>query len=81
LARLPSRLRDLLDRLFGYAFFISYAHADGSNSVLKTKQLLEQQRFRVCVELNEFPAGDSIGELTRRRIRGSRRLCAAMTAR
>jgi hypothetical protein len=69
-----AQLRELLDQLFGYDFFISYAHADGSNYALKTKQLLEQRRFRVCVDLNEFPAGDSIGELTRRRIRGSRRL-------
>ena len=66
--------REALDRIFGYDFFISYAHADGRNYVSKIKTLLEERRFRVCVDVNEFSVGDSIDAVTRRRIRGSRRL-------
>lgn len=64
----------LIDRLFGYDFFLSYSHSDGQNYVLALKRALEAKRFRVCVDLSEFSVGDSIGEITQRRLKMSRRL-------
>ena len=42
----------LIDRLFGYDFFLSYAHSDGQNYVLALKKELEARGFRVCVDLS-----------------------------
>lgn len=64
----------LIDRLFGYDFFLSYSHSDGQNYVRALKKALEARRFRICVDLSEFSVGDSIGEITQRRLKMSRRL-------
>jgi len=64
----------LIDWLFGYDFFLSYSHADGQRYILALKKALEAKGFRICVDLAEFTVGDSIGAITQRRVRMSRRL-------
>ncbi len=71
----PSRrqgpLRRLLDRLFGYDYFISYAHGDGLEYPAKLAKRLEQSGFRVFLDAAEYHAGVELISGTRRRVRMS----------
>lgn len=70
----PRGPRAWLDRLFGYDYFISHAHADGVNYVLGLAEALRRHRLRACIDLSEFHVGDLISQVTRRRLAMSRRL-------
>jgi hypothetical protein len=64
-------LRDWIDRLFGYDFFISYAHADGKKYPHALADGLNQLGFRVFLDEREYAPGAELRAATRRRVRMS----------
>ena len=48
--RLESWLGRLSDWVFGYDFFVSYAHDDGLAYPKALKEKLEQAGFKVCLQ-------------------------------
>lgn len=64
----------LLDLFFGYDFFISYAHADGSGYPEALREQLQAQGFKVFLDRHEYTAGEALQSATRRRIGMSRKL-------
>jgi DNA-binding FrmR family transcriptional regulator len=68
------RLRSLIDFLFGYDFFISYAHADGMFYPQQLADRLQERGFTVFLDKRVYVAGDDLRRATRRRIRMSRKL-------
>jgi tetratricopeptide (TPR) repeat protein len=64
-------LRNVLDRLFGYDYFISYSHGDGTEYPSKLARRLEQTGFRVFLDSSEYHVGDDLVAGTRRRVRMS----------
>jgi hypothetical protein len=67
----PRRIGDLL---FGYDFFISYAHADGEHYPAVLADRLMEQGFRVFLDSRVYVAGDDLRFATQRRIRMSKYL-------
>jgi len=63
-----------VDLLFGYDFFVSYAHNDGRNYPRELTNQLEQKGFKVFLDSREYVPGDDLQIATRRRIRMSRKL-------
>lgn len=74
MSRLLRHLRTLVDLLFGFDFFISYAHGDGYNYPEVLTKILEQEGFKVFLDSREYVPGDDLKIATRRRIRMSRKL-------
>lgn len=68
---LSGRLLALLDRLFGYDYFISYAHYDGTNYPRRLCDRLEASGFRVFLDTDVYVAGEELRAGTRRRVRMS----------
>ena len=66
--------RALLDLFFGYDFFISYAHADGSAYAEALRRRLLESGFKVFLDRHEYTAGEALQSATRRRIGMSRKL-------
>ena len=66
--------RSLLDLFFGYDFFISYAHADGSHYALELSERLHSMGYRVFLDRHEYTAGEELHQATRRRVGMSRKL-------
>ncbi|WP_176730472.1 TIR domain-containing protein [Devosia insulae] len=68
--------RAIADLIFGYDFFISYAHADGHEYPRLLRERLEDlpARYRVFYDKTGFVAGGSLTFETRRRIRMSTHL-------
>lgn len=64
-------LRALLDRLFGYDYFISYAHDDGTIYPRRLRDRLEQSGFRAFLDTTGYVAGDDLRAGTHRRVRMS----------
>ncbi|MGR9270764.1 TIR domain-containing protein (plasmid) [Rhizobium leguminosarum] len=69
-------LSRIVSALFGYDFFISYAHNDG---VLYPKALAralegEPYRYKVHLDTRDYHVGDDLGKLTRLRVRQSQKL-------
>lgn len=60
-----------LDRLFGYDYFISYAHKDGLEYPVRLAELLTATGYSVFLDQTEFAVGDELDAETRRRIRMS----------
>ena len=71
---LTQRAKGVLDLFFGYDFFISYAHADGSNYALGLARLLQARGYKVFLDQHEYTAGEALHHATRRRIAMSRKL-------
>lgn len=67
-------LRRIGDFLFGFDFFISYAHDDGLNYPQKLADTLQASGFRVFLDSRVYVAGDDLGTATRRRIKMSKYL-------
>lgn len=67
-------IEKLADWLFGYDYFISYAHDDGTDYPRKLYKQLKEARFSVFLDTSVYVAGDDLGTQTDRRIRMSRSL-------
>ena len=64
----------LVDRVFGYDFFISYSHGDGMRLPRRIKERLEQAGFRVFLDQTEYVAGADLRRETRRQVLKSRKI-------
>ena len=73
-SRLMALMRRTGDFLFGFDFFISYAHDDGLHYPQKIADLLHAKRFRVFLDSRVYVAGVELTSATRRRIRMSKYL-------
>ena len=67
-------LNELADLLFGFDYFISYAHADGRRYARELADRLEALGFSVFLDERVYVAGDDLQVATRRRIRMSKKL-------
>src|SRR3954454_20647699 len=64
----------LVDRVFGYDFFISYSHGDDMRLPRRLKERLEQAGFRVFLDQTEYVAGADLRRETRRQVVKSRNI-------
>lgn len=69
--KLPS---SILGLLFGYDFFISYAHSDGRAYPEKLDEDLRQMGFETHLDTRDYHAGNNLRKLTAVRLRNSRSL-------
>lgn len=67
-------LSRLLDRVFGYDFFLSYSHKDGKNYPRLLKARLEQAGFKVFLDQTEYAPGADLRRETRRQVEKSQKL-------
>jgi hypothetical protein len=67
-------LTHAVDWVFGYDFFLSYSHGDGTRLPQFLKERLAQIGFRVFLDQTEFVAGMDLPRETRRHIAKSRKL-------
>lgn len=63
-----------VDRVFGYDFFISYSHRDGTKLPNQLKERLTQAGFHVFLDQTEYVAGMDLRRETRRQVSKSRKL-------
>ena len=66
--------RRIADWLFGYDYFISYAHADGHAYTKELTKRLVSQGFECFVDQSEFAAGDNWRREANRALRNTTRL-------
>lgn len=66
--------RSAIDWLFGYDFFISYAHADGPEYATTLEQELSKTGFQVFLDSKDYQVGDDLSGETYRRVRMSKYL-------
>ena len=64
----------LLDRLLGYDFFISYAHADVPGYAEQLHDQLRARGFKAFLDKQDYVAGDDLNTATLRRVRASSKL-------
>lgn len=64
----------LIDRVFGYDFFLSYSRVDGMHLPQRLKERLEQAGFRVFLDQTEYVAGADLRRETRRQVLKSRKI-------
>ncbi len=65
----PERLiTRLVDRVFGYDFFLSYSRTDGMHLPQRLKDRLERAGFRVFLDQTEYVAGADLRRETRRQV-------------
>ena len=64
----------LFDRVLGYDFFISYAHADAPGYAESLNTQLTALGFKAFLDKHEYVAGDDLNEATLRRVRASSKL-------
>ena len=72
--RLRELSASLRDWVWGYDYFISYAHDDGIEYPNALKEYLERDGYRVCIDRDDFYTGAALVSSTRRRIRMSKYL-------
>ncbi len=72
------RVRQWVDWLFGYDFFVSYAHADGPEYPMQLAARLEKSGFRVFLDTRIYVAGEDLRAATRRHVRMSRKLVVVL---
>lgn len=72
LQEIPTLPRRVTDALFGYDFFISYAHDDGIAYAAELRALLAARNYTVHLDSRDFHVGYDIDLLTRIRVRNSR---------
>src|SRR5262245_27736575 len=72
---MPSRpLESIVDRIFGYDFFVSYSHADGQHYPRQLKDRLEEAGFKVFLDQTGYAAGMDLRRETSRQVRKSRKV-------
>jgi tetratricopeptide (TPR) repeat protein len=71
ISRVRSVLLDVVDYLFGYDFFISYAHADGRNYPAQLRVLLRRANFKVFLDATDYVPGLALTKATRRKVGSS----------
>lgn len=64
----------LFDRVLGFDFFISYAHADAPGYAEDLDSQLRGLGFKTFLDKHEYVAGDDLNEATLRRVRASSKL-------
>lgn len=64
----------LFDRVLGYDFFISYAHADLPGYAEQLHDRLRARGFKPFLDKQEYVAGDDLNTATLRRVRASSKL-------
>lgn len=64
----------ILDWLFGYDFFVSYAHDDSPEYAKKIRDELTELGYSVFLDSDVYVAGTVLTDATRRRVRMSRHL-------
>ncbi|MDU6804055.1 MAG: toll/interleukin-1 receptor domain-containing protein, partial [Bradyrhizobium sp.] len=64
----------LVDRVFGYDFFLSYSRSDGMHLPQRLKERLEHAGFRVFLDQTEYVAGADLRRETRRQVLKSRKI-------
>ncbi|MGB5563293.1 MAG: toll/interleukin-1 receptor domain-containing protein [Sedimenticolaceae bacterium] len=64
----------LFDRVLGYDFFISYAHADAPGYAEQLDNQLVGLGFKAFLDKHQYVAGDDLNEATLRRVRASSKL-------
>jgi hypothetical protein len=69
-----ARLASAADFLFGYDFFISYAHRDGKEYPRQLRERLKVHGYRTFLDVEGYHGGDDLRAGTRRRIGMSKRL-------
>ncbi|MDJ0807200.1 MAG: toll/interleukin-1 receptor domain-containing protein [Gammaproteobacteria bacterium] len=67
-------LRRFGDFVFGYDFFLSYAHDDGNRYPRRLADQLQRAGFHVFLDEDVYVAGDDLQAATKRRIRMSQKL-------
>lgn len=67
-------LRRIADAIFGYDFFISYAHRDGTYYPTQLKSRLSELGFTVFLDLSEYVAGSDLRRETGRHVGKSSRV-------
>jgi hypothetical protein len=78
--RAPPLVAGLLDRVSGFDFFVSYAHADAPGYAASLAQQLQRRGFRVFLDKQVYVAGDELNAATQRRIRASSKLVVLVGA-
>ncbi|MEH6725850.1 MAG: TIR domain-containing protein [Hyphomicrobiales bacterium] len=68
------RIRAFLDRLYGYDYFISYAHAGGLDYPDALKEKLEELAFSVFIDREAFKVGSSLTTESIRCLKSSTKL-------
>jgi tetratricopeptide (TPR) repeat protein len=63
-----------VDWVFGFDFFISYSHSDGTQLPCTLKDRLTQAGFHVCLDQTDYVAGMDLTRETRRQVSRSRKL-------
>jgi len=71
---ISGRLTSAADFLFGYDFFISYAHKDGTQYPRLLHDRLEALGYRTFLDVQGYTGGDDLRTGTRRRIGMSKKL-------
>ncbi|MGB5466309.1 MAG: toll/interleukin-1 receptor domain-containing protein, partial [Sedimenticolaceae bacterium] len=64
----------LFDRVLGYDFFISYAHADSPGYAEQLDSALGRAGFKAFLDKQVYVAGDDLNTATLRRVRASSKL-------
>jgi hypothetical protein len=64
----------VVDRVFGYDFFLSYSHGDGMRLPRRLKERLERAGFRVFLDQTEYVAGADLRRETRRQVLKSKKI-------
>lgn len=60
-------LQSVVDYVFGFDFFVSYAHAADANAyVRRPRERLEQRNYKICLDQQAYHAGHDVSALTRR---------------
>ena len=67
-------MTQLVDRVFGYDFFLSYSRSDGMHLPQRLKERLESAGFRVFLDQTEYVAGTDLRRETRRQVLKSRKI-------
>ena len=67
-------ISNLADHVFGYDYFISYAHSDGGNYPEKLAQNLRNNNYAVFLDKSDYHVGINLKAATKRRVRMSKYL-------
>ena len=76
-----SWVKRLADALFGYDFFISYAHGDGQTYAVQLARELEAKGFDVFLDTKEYLTGDDWKRIGAWALRRTNRLVLVGTPR
>jgi len=68
-----------MDFLFGFDTFISYARKDASEYARGLADELAQRNFGVCLDVDEFAAGEDLNATTRRNLAKSTTMVLVVT--